>query len=528
MFNVLIVDDEPGALTSLKYMIDWEELGYAISGEAGNGRQALQQLYQGNFDLVITDIRMPGMSGLELIQAIRERSDMPVIVMSGYEDFEYVRSCLKAGVKDYLLKPVDQHQLSAQLTKIKEELQQKRRTAKQLYQSMPILRDQTLKRLVRGALHDADILEQLHSLGIAAEETAGLYTLIAEMDFMDQSDAFRTDAELETTRFAVRNVMEEVLLPYGYVFEESPNRFGVVLPARTMGSEEAVRKLAERVKDSVSTYVKTSVTIGVGDYAPRLQDAAVSFRMADRRLEMKFLFGGQIISAEQFRTGQRTDNSEQEAKLLIDAVKSKDGEMLAIVIDQQKSRFISAQAPKTSVQAFIFEVLAGLFQLIRELEGPYQHIFNNRSGDFQLILDFRTLDQGLDYLRQKCLEVIRYLKQLKMSSSSKTVETVKNLIKENYPKNINLKTIAEEIHMNPTYLGQMFKSAMNMSFNDYLMGVRLERAKFLVLNTDKRIYEIATEVGFRQLDTFYKKFKEYAGKSAGELRAEAENAQKKS
>lgn len=525
MLRVLIVDDEPGALKSLKYMLDWNDYGYIITGEATNGKQALELLKNESFQLVITDIRMPGMSGLELIRNIRSLSeDISIIVMSGYEEFEYVKECLKYGVKDYLLKPVDQENLSRLLISIKEEVNYELQLNRQLYHGIPALRDRTLKRWAHGFLSDEEIGSELQFLSIHVEEESWICPLLVEMNFEDLTDSSWTEDEIGIRRFAVLNVMEELLIHRGYIFEESSDRFGVVLiGGKAEAGEGVVLQLAQLIRDSIRKYVKVSVTIAVGDPIEDLRELASSFKMAQRRMKMNFLFHGHIISSAQFNAYDMPPNSSdiEYIRGIFEAVTAKDEERLSSLLTALKERFLSCGASKRTVQSFILELFAQLFDLIKEMEEPYQHIFEDETHETKSILEFKTLDEVMKFTEQKCLQVIYHLTQLKMSSSEKTVDRVKNIVKDNYASNIHLKMIAEEIHLNPTYLGQIFKSTVGMSFNDYLMQIRLEKAKSLVLHTDKKVYEIALEVGFRQLDAFYKRFKEYTGKSAGELRAES-------
>jgi two-component system response regulator YesN len=123
--KVLLVDDEPGALKSVKYLVDWEQTGFVIAGEASNGKQALDLLREQSFALVITDIRMPVMDGIALIAAIREFSDIAVAIMSGYEDFGNAKAAMKYGVKDYLLKPAESEELEQLLRQVRQELERK-------------------------------------------------------------------------------------------------------------------------------------------------------------------------------------------------------------------------------------------------------------------------------------------------------------------------------------------------------------------------------------------------------------------
>lgn len=166
MKEILIVDDEPLAITAMKYVIDWPRYGYEVTGEALNGRQAIEMLKQCSYSLIITDIRMPGLSGLALIEEIRAFSNVPIIVMSGHQDFQYAKECLKFGVKDYLLKPIASEDSEDLLVKINKEMNRVNILENKLRLSAPLIKEQVLKKWVHGQIEDKQLITQLQTIGV--------------------------------------------------------------------------------------------------------------------------------------------------------------------------------------------------------------------------------------------------------------------------------------------------------------------------------------------------------------------------
>ncbi|WP_409342264.1 response regulator [Paenibacillus sp. MBLB4367] len=522
MLKVLLVDDEPGALKAMKYLLEWEPLGFTIAGEATDGEEALEALRRQAFDLMITDIRMPEMSGLDLIRRVREFSRIPVIVMSGYEEFDYIRQCMSYGVKDYLLKPVSRDDVNRLLGAVKQEIAHEHLLAKQLYLGIPAMRDQMLKKWVHGFLRNREEDEQFALLHIEVADSQTFRCLIAEMDFMEESDSIWTDEEIQIKRFAVRNVMEEVISGFGYMFEEADDRYGVVLHGtESAWNEPATMALCAKIVECVDRFAKVPVTIGVGETVHAQKDVVKSFHTADHMAERKFLLGSRsIITPERFAAedGKQSLLQVQEVQTIVEAVRSLERDEVGTLLETQRRRFADCDAPKQVVQTAVFELLVNLFRMAREQGGPLQGIFDAELDDYSAIMEARTIDKLYEFALCKCEQTMRSLISVQPMQPMTAVEQVKRIVSEQYGGNLSLRSIGDQIFMNAAYLGRLFKAEEEVSFNDYLLMVRMERAKELLRTTDKKAYEIALEVGYREHDWFYKKFKDYAGMSTSDYR----------
>lgn len=517
---VLLVDDEPSAIKSVKYLVDWEQHGFRIAGEAANGRQALEAMKSQTYALLLTDIRMPGMDGLELVAQVRQFSQVPVIIMSGYSDFGYVKQSLGHGVKDYLLKPVEEDDLVRLLHKLKLEIEHQALVDKQLYFGVPALRDQMLKRWVHGSGRGEEIVEHFPLAARLQTDERALCAITVEMDFMDERNDRMLESDIQIKRFAVRNVIEDLIAGEGYAFEDDDEHLGVLLVGpRERLTERHAAALAAAMHENAERYAKVPVAVGTGSVVHRFAEAEQSFRRARNRLEMRFLFGssGVLTEAQERRIPETGDSEGWQISPILESLNWSRAEELSRLLRDKWSRMKDRYSEET-MKAVVLEVFVELYRLLKERGLDGDGLFDSPLRDYRAIMDAKTMEGLLQFVERRCLDVAEALNVSIQPQPAQTVEQVKQLVKLQFAQSICLKDIAEQIYMNPGYLGRLFKAHEGMSFNEYLLQVRMEKAKALLRETDMKVYAIAAEVGYGDIDWFYKKFKQYAGASASEYR----------
>lgn len=534
MLDVLIVDDEPVARESLRYLIDWEAYGFRVASEAGNGQQALELLASRHYSLVLTDIRMPTMNGLELIARLKAAADTEFVILSGYDDFEYARQGMKLGVSEYLLKPVDEEELASVLARVAERLAEKRRSERRLRLGLEASRDRLLRRLAQGAAGASEREEQLALLGLdsGASRFAGL---IVEMDFVygDEREGALTERDVELKRYAVRNVCEELVGSRGYVFELSEERYGVLLLLDGPGGAVDARTEAERLVSSVKRYAKSSATVGLGAPVMGYDAIRASFEAAEDALDRKFLLGGgAVLESERLvargasadaggaagEAGPFAPRFHAATAVLLDAAKQHRREDALAALDRLWGEFASATAGAAQAKPVVIELFVELYRLVREAGANHVRLFDPSIGDYERVMRAKTLEELYRLARDKCADALDLLHGMRELRPNKIVEAMKRLVQEHYRDNISLRSVAQQIYMNPNYLGKLFKTNAGTAFNDYVLQVRMEKAKELLATSDMKVYEIANEVGFGELDWFYKRFKAYTGVSTSEYR----------
>ncbi|SDX45740.1 response regulator [Paenibacillus sp. CF384] len=538
MYSVLIVEDEPLARESLKYVIDWEAYGFQIRAEAEDGRRALELMQRNHYSLVLTDIRMPTMNGLELIAKLREFTDVPVIILSGYEDFEYARQALKMGVHDYLLKPVEEEELIAILERMGQSISEKRALQRQHHLGLTALRDQVLRKLAHGPLSRSEYEDAIRMIGSGMGE-GPLRTLLVEMDSLSSPSPALTEHDAELKRYAVRNILEELCVGRGLVFEITEERYGIVMIGQEDGADgEGLVRFAGQLRDAVAVNAKETISIGIGSVAASGRELAGSFAAAEEALDGKFLVGsGSILvgrNAVEHVVGSGSGSEDgggggvcgsgvqRTGKLqsgVLEAISNlQDEQQVEEAIERLWEGFKAEQAPGSVVRKSVLELLVQLQQLVRELGASADGLFEYELGDYERVMKCKTMEELQLLASRKAMDVRARLCGIKQLQPNTLVTTVKKLVQEQYHTNISLRSIAQQVFLNPNYLGKMFKAGTDESFNDYLLKVRMEKAKELLRQSDKKVYEIAEAVGYGELDWFYKRFKSYAGMSAGEYR----------
>ncbi|MFC3802527.1 response regulator [Cohnella sp. GCM10012308] len=539
MYSVLIVDDEPLARQSLRYLIDWKSLGYRIAAEAADGAEALAVMKAQPISLVLTDIRMPVMNGLAFVERLREFSDAAVVILSGYDDFEYARQGMKMGVKDYLLKPVDEDDLEALLRRVSSELAARSRQDRRQHLGESLQRELLLRRWTQGQA-DADELEALRDL-LPWKERGGSYAcLLIEMDFV-YGGAALSERDIALKRFAVQNIAEEVCMGVGSLFEASEDRYGIVLRVaeadrvagadRVAEADRTSEALAARIAESVALYAKETVSVGVGHAVADPARAAESYAAAEEALAAKFLQGGAAVlrrlepPAEggdaQGRPAEPVKAFMAQLERVLAAVRSQDRAATEQALASMRRSLPHSGLSAGAMRTAILYALVQLHQLLKEQGADPSPLFAREIGDYGRVMTSRTADELLRFAEGKYIGVLEQLARMRAVKPNRVIAEAKAMIEAHYGENLSLRSIADRVFLNPNHLGKLFKSVTGLSFNDYLLQVRMAHAKRMLRETDLKVYEIASSVGYTELDWFYKRFKAFTGVSAGEYRAGA-------
>jgi two-component system response regulator YesN len=526
MYKVLVVDDEPLARESLKFLIDWSAYGFEIAAEAEDGKIALALMRQRHFSLVLTDIRMPTMNGLEFIEKLREFSDARVVILSGYEDFEYARHGLKLSVNDYLLKPVDEDDLIGVLLRISEEIAEQQLLQRQHRLGLTVLRDQFLRKLAHGQVNGKEIEDQSRLLNLRSE--VGTYSsILVEMDFLSVDNDELTERDIELKRYAVRNVLEELSVNKGYVFEDSEERYGLLLfgDAR-LWDTRSMLKFAEEIAPAIEVNVKETVSIGLSNrVVSSMMSVDLTFRAAEEALDGKFLRGNNSILSDTKATnasGQRLESAAIQVlqEEVLESIKSYKEDLVKGAICRLWEAFRGGEIIGSQIRVMILELLVQLLQLVKSYGANPEPLFHYEHRDYERVMRTKTIDELYAFMEIKCMGVLQMLVRMRDLQPHTVVGIVKKIIQEQYHTNVSLRSVAQQVYLNPHYLGKVFKAGTDVSFNDYLLQIRIEQAKELLVRTDKKVYEIALAVGYGELDWFYKRFKTYVGISAGEYRSQ--------
>jgi len=517
MYKVMIVDDEPLIREGLATLIDWETYGFQVIQTAKDGLDALDKVEAHNPDLLIVDIRMPGMDGLQLIETIRSRNWNPkLLILSGYADFDYAKKAIKSRVEGYILKPVDEDELIEYLTSIKQALDREQEEAKQ-YSSVT---RKSCETLIQSALtgtgsYKGSISSRASELGLIWKQYQVLLLLI-------QFDNARQVDVLSNAREKLESWIEGQDL--GVVFMRDL-QIGILLRGQFVTNsqlERLYKELGEALGELELTYYAA-----IGRTVYRFVDIKASYDEAFELLKRKFFASsGRILSMESspelksMIEGAKPEgefDAEHYADKLYLALDLANKDSIHEILVNMKAEMmrydLSEQAVKTAAVQLLSSVVGKMLQHHDELR-------NVQQDSASWILDFyrfESIDEMFSSIEDKLSQLVDRFGTM---NSETLVKRMIDLIHRNYDENLKLETLADIFNYNSAYLGKMFKSQTGEYFNTYLDKVRIEKAKQF-LEEGLKVYQVAERVGYTNVDYFHSKFKKYTGVSPSAYRSKS-------
>ncbi|WP_340025743.1 response regulator transcription factor [Paenibacillus sp. FSL K6-1096] len=500
MLKVMIVDDEPWVLEGLRTMVDWEKSGFEVCAEALSAGDALRLVREHQPDLLLTDINLPVMSGLELIAAVKEEMDPPprFVILSGYDNFSYARTALRHKVDGYLLKPADDEEMEALLAKISGIIQNETASRAEERKKHNFLVHSLINRLIQGEWNSE--LEQ------AAHSVLGL----------------TPDTELQCILAAAisgtagLNGMDTEGLPeqLGLMFQDPAGRAGLIVRCAGLSSE-ALEAAALQIQKVQSQKLGVPVAVMISGrrtgaraiqelYAQTLEVWGLKYRKEK----------GGIFYFNDLRTTCRSrDFTEGHFVQVPDKVKEGVPARIQEAIREAFAAMTAKRVNIDAAQAEVAHLEMTLCRSISELQGDPDRIMcamHKEYGNLGGLTDYYKLSLYVDRL---CLETAAYLAELRASNEGNTIYNVIQYVDLEFRSKLQLQDLAKQFHMNSAYLGQLFRKETGRSFSDYLNDKRIETAKGLLKRTQLKVSDIALQVGFSNTDYFIDKFKNKVGVS---------------
>ncbi|MFK7697297.1 response regulator [Paenibacillus sp. HJGM_3] len=518
MFKALIVDDEPQIRKGLRTIISWEQYGFTVVGEASDGMDALQAAREQQPDLVITDVRMPRMDGMELSRELRSvRPDTQVLVLSGYNEFAYAKEALRHGVADYLLKPVDPAELGRSLERMYDRLWGRLQQAMKEKEKAGALRQFFLNKLMRGEVY-GDPVEAARKYGVRLQADR-FAVMVVSIDRYGEFLVSLPGEEIGWKRYAIGNVIQELLPPNSYMFDLSEQRFGVLLT----GTEESVRQYgratAERIAASTIQYVKEEVTVGLGETVQQPAMLRHGCQTALTALEHKFLVDTERVFVYDAQERSRPfEEIPWDDTGLLQAIR--DGAEARLL--QETGRLLAPlegrYAARDTVKYAVLSTIMRLAKMTEEFHGEWQALYTGKFRELERILEQGVMKQLNAFLYELGLEICRHIDTVRNRKTDSRVRDMIGYIEQHYASELNLKELSKLFYINTVYLGQLFKKETGEYFNDYINKVRIGHASRLLAETSWPAAEIAEKVGYKYVDHFYRQFKLTFGMNPGEYR----------
>ena len=528
METLFIADDEASIREGLKYIADWESLGFCLCGEASNGEDALAQILALHPSLALLDVRMPKMHGTEVIRRAREAGYQgKCIILSGYSDFKYAQEAIRSGVSCYLTKPLDEDELYTVVREVQESLYVERQRSSHVAELQSKAKSVILHELITDTLStplSADDIAHFHLMADAYQ------IVICENFHTRQAAATYTFADLFKVINRDNNIFEHL----------SADNRDIVLLKGSYGLNRLTEFLAHYNKHPLqegSPMESMFLTYGRPVYS--LEDIHLSYEDACLLLDRRFFcareqhtIGYETLPAETGREDRfpasapgssrhsvfmtltedvLTDFSER----LVGYIQSYNHKMTAETLSELEHRLLHVSDEISEIRLFLTDLYLQTRETIKRNYASAEIPFMGNSTVIEYINSQNYLYEIIRFLSEQ-FEMI--MNAIGSPSRNTILDDVLFYIDHNFQDNIKLDTIAPLFGYNSAYLGKIFSKTVGENFNSYVDHKRIELSKQLLLENKLKVYEIADQVGYKNVDYFHKKFRKYVGASPAEFR----------
>lgn len=523
MMRVLISDDEIQIRKGLRMKIDWQKEGFEVVAEASNGKEALEKLEQFDVDIVLTDVRMPIMDGMEFAKRCHDDfPDVKVIVLSGYSDFEYAKTSMQAGVKDYLLKPVAPDELLEALQKVKVEIEEEKKTKWEANEMRQIveyqleeMREQYLLNLVKEEFMDwNNTTERMHQLKL---EKLAVEDVKVQFVTVEMRDNTASETTMKERWHSFKKFCKELAEKSEgtYVFYDTSYTSMLHFIHRIEGEPLTnTSPIITNIQKELYKQLKVETIIGIGKVVEghsQFKNGYISALLSWSQSQVNAT--SQVI--EGTMNQEVFDFTLDIEKKLTHAIENVDRRAYANALKEILSE-------DQSMMSFSFtanRVLFSLGSLSRKYDMQTTDVHNMLWTCQQSIWALNAQRKVLDQLLQLAEVMMDKINEVRSSSSgTELIENVRRFIDTHYASEVSLTSLSKQFHINSAYLSELFKTHVGQNFSDYLYQVRMEHASRLLKDSQLKIIDVAHLVGFSNSGYFSTVFKKFTGQTPAEYR----------
>lgn len=514
MFKLLLVDDEQFIREGIALILDWEEYGIEIIGEASNGQDAYEFVENNELDLVICDVRMPVMTGLEFIRKVRLiRPELKIIILSGYDDFNYVKEAIQLGVENYLLKPVDEIELKQTITQVTEKLEKEVNEISSYSHGKVVLKNNLMNRLSNQTISLKEFREKAEVAGIDILDCA-LQVAIININIPMEKSLITARKNLNVSEEDIYDVcMDIVPTNKDVVFVDDFGRVVIVfVEHEDCLTISYIQSVLISLNNTIQRLLGINPIITVGAKVHNYQQLFSSFEQATNIYEYAYIKQKEKViffeDIDQRKSGDvKSLNIEYE--VIEQYIDSCDQNGLEAYVKSIFEDFKNSSYSYGFIYNVVIEIAVILFRKVRKEGGNVGAIFGEENELLRDVILKKSMNEVKIWLDDMIKHTFQYILEVSNSKYSGTVTDIIRYVDSYFYEEISLKTLSQHMHFHPAYLGRVFKKETGQVLTDYLNGVRIEKAKYLLMNSSKKASDIGVEVGFTNSNYFYAVFKKY-------------------
>lgn len=534
MLKLLIVDDDAMIREGIKNAINWSRQGFSEVFTAENGETGLALFFETLPDIVLTDIKMPGMDGLELLNKVKEyKPNTRVIILSGFDDFTYAQSAIKRGAFDYVLKTADIDEMIGVLGKARDEInceliemENETKLKQQLVLSLPLLKYRYLNELI----FDSDDIERLKMKMEFVDIKFSSETFIIAVIEMDELADFKEEVSEESrllSKMKVFDVIGEMFNPHGLFFETNNEEFICIYfcneDLSISKNEKDFSEKLEAICEAVLSKTHKSISVGCSGAGYGIGSVKTCYKDAKKALEHRLFTGkGSIINIKDIKayTSLSYNLSKDYESKLLSSLRVGDrnnvSKIIENVFDEMKK---CKNIEVTNFHQVCIELFSIASRILMEFEINMEEVFGKRFLYFEEVKKYKTLSDAKEWMIFVLHQIIDFILNTKILKTKRIIESSREYIDKNFEKELSLEQMAQMFHISPNYFSGLFRLSVGQSFMEYIIEKRIEKAKQLLGQEDIRSFEVGEKVGYDNPYYFSRIFKKYTGLTPSEYRA---------
>jgi two-component system response regulator YesN len=515
LYKVFLVEDEAAARVGIRENVDWQAAGFEYCGEASDGDVALPLIESTQPDLIITDIKMPFMDGLQLSKIVRQRMPwVKVVILSGHDEFEYAQSAVKLGVSEYILKPVTAVKLHEVLTRVAATLDQERNSREQfkqlqnkLHDNLALQRERLLFQLVVGGVSSTEAIDQCQQLGL---DIIAPYYLVVLFKIIPcpSVESFTYDDYRQ-----IQTIISDLIYPHPGTFltQKSAEELLLIMTGDSLEElEQDGAFLAGLIQEEIEKSLLCSVKMGMGTPQQRLAEISRSF--AEAFTVVKNADGGATI-------GDLNNGRSSVGKLKLEQTAVE--QYLRAGIESEFDTFYETHLQtlaKAAIHSYLVkhylfvDIILTTVDFVTELGGDAEQIIPEINQIEELLADVKTAVEIREMIKNVFFQALAYRNDHVSHERARNMHEVKTFIDSHFANpDLLLKEVAAEANLSPSYFSTLFSQEFGESYKDYITRLRMERAKELLLTTNLKCSEIAYKSGYNDPHYFSHVFRKNIG-----------------
>lgn len=520
--KILIVDDEALARIGIRTIIPWEQHGFQVAGEASNGLEALKLAKVHKPDIILVDILMPEMNGLDFISEVHKHLPLSkFIILSCMTDVEYYKKAIRLGVSEYIQKnSIDPGEILEAVTRVSREIQKERvfesdADAEGAYNNQHIILTEFFNMVIKGKIKEAEKIDRkLKQFDIPMSSGGVCVFVISTGPFREEYD--------EASHYQVINLCQEIIKDTGggYIFKNYEEKITAVVSCPLNSDENGfIKSLCSRMWETVNQCLDISLTIGASGIIDGLEGIYPAYRQSLEAISYSFFLGeGKNYYYNECRIEDKTSVNavENEKNIMMDLYSLFDTENFIQCLRNFTRKLSSARgiSPHKAREHYT-DILFHIIELMHKERISANSIFGD---DFDVMnyigapLYVWELSKSLENLLNS---IKSFYKERILDKRPHVVSTIRKYISQHINEKLSLEEISEKIHFSPAYISRLYKRETGENLQDYIMRIKVEKSKEF-LGSQKSLPEISELLGFSSVSYFIKVFKAYTGTTPGQ------------